>query len=538
MAGTFYKYAERDADSQINWAEVGKGLSDMLAETNKVREQKKDALDTAQRETMKFLSETPNGEDKTARVAALEYAEQASNRMRIAKQQMEQGQMSVKDYTIFRQNLMDNTNLLFNANKAYQEEYNRKMQRSRDGLSSALEPDRMKDAEMFGNWRDTGFFIGPDGTVMAGKMTEKDVDGKKVRSLDQTPGNLRNIDSINQLILGDVDKYDWETKANAFVDALGKNIETTTVLGRIGAQGLSRSIDDITRRTDIIDSDKRILYNFVQSENDKIREIAGTDFDKARLLMDSARIAPNGQPYTLTSDPKEAAKGVNFILKEYDPNTRGIAYKISSAQSTDAEEFIRTQMRAKYNKEEKEDVVGQVSRDESAMQKARAAAAFSGDDDKTPPVASGEITEVGETRNGRRTVTGVSQKLENVVSQEIKGVNNVVTDIGYNGKTGNLEIIGYQAAGKQSEGSREDVQINSFDEDGKLIKTPKTTTTGSDVVKKSNFRSNDKKNAGLLSLIVKKIPNPRTGRNFSNISEAKNYYKAVYEGRTGKKELD
>ena len=530
-----YKYAERDADSQINWAEVGKGLSDMLAETNKVREQKKDALDAAQRETMKFLSETPNGEDKTARVAALEYAEQASNRMRIAKQQMEQGQMSVKDYTIFRQNLMDNTNLLFNANKAYQEEYNRKMQRSRDGLSSALEPDRMKDAEMFGNWRDTGFFIGPDGTVMAGKMTEKDVDGKKVRSLDQTPGNLRNIDSINQLILGDVDKYDWETKANAFVDALGKNIETTTVLGRIGAQGLSRSIDDITRRTDIIDSDKRILYNFVQSENDKIREIAGTDFDKARLLMDSARIAPNGQPYTLTSDPKEAAKGVNFILKEYDPNTRGIAYKISSAQSTDAEEFIRTQMRAKYNKEEKEDVVGQVSRDESAMQKARAANAFSGDDDKTPPVQKGEILEVRETtKDGKRKVTGVSQRLDNVVSQEVKGVNNVVTNIGYNAKTGTLDITGYQTSGKQSEGTKEDVGFQ--DADGTI--TPATKTTGSDVVKKNNFRSNDVRNAGLLSLIVKKIPNPRTGRNFSNISEAKNYYKAVYEGRTGKKELD
>jgi hypothetical protein len=92
--------------------------------------------------------------------------------------------------------------------------------------------------------------------------------------------------------------------------------------------------------------------------------------------MDSARIAPNGQPYTLTSDPKEAAKGVNFILKEYDPNTRGVGYKISAAQSTDAEEFIRTQMRAKYNKEEKDDVVGQVSRDESARQKAAAEAEF------------------------------------------------------------------------------------------------------------------------------------------------------------------
>jgi hypothetical protein len=455
--------------------------------------------------------------------------------MRIAKQQMEQGLMSVKDFTIFRQNLMDNTNLLFNANKVYQEDYAVTMQRKRDGISSALEPDRWKDAEMFGNWRDTGFFIGPDGTVMAGKMIEKEVDGKKVRSLDQTPGKLRNVDAINQLLVGKIDKYDWETKANAFVDALGKNIETKTVLGKIGAQGLSRSIDDITKRKDIIATDKPILYNFIQSENDKIREIAGTDFDKARLLMDSAILAPNNEPYTLTSDPKEAAKGSNFILKEYDPNTRGITYKITKEQSTDAEEFIRTQMRAKYNVEQKDDVVGQVSRDESAMQKARAAAAFSGDDDKTPPVQKGEILEVRETtKDGKRKVTGVSQRLDNVVSQEVKGVNNVVTNIGYNAKTGTLDITGYQTSGKQSEGTKEDVGFQ--DADGTI--TPATKTTGSDVVKKNNFRSNDVRNAGLLSLIVKKIPNPRTGRNFSNISEAKNYYKAVYEGRTGKKELD
>jgi hypothetical protein len=538
MAGTYYKYAERDADSEINWAEVGKGLSDMLAETNKVREEKKTALDDAQRQTMAYLAQTPNGEDASARTAALEYANQAANRMRIAKQQMEQGQMSVKDYTIFRQNLTDNTNLLFNANKAYQEEYARKMQRSRDGLSSALEPDRMKDAEMFGNWRDTGFFIGPNGVVMAGKMTEKDVNGKKVRTLDETPGNLRNIDAINQLILGDVDKYDWEAKANEFVDALGKNVEVTTVLGKIGAQGLSRSLDDITKRKDIIASDKQIMYNFVQSENDKIREIAGTDIDRARILMDSAKIAPNNQPYILTSDPKEAAKGVNYILKEYDPNTRGVVYKISDAQTKDAEEFIRTQMRAKYNKEEKEDVVNQLQLQESSDTKYRAARKYSGQDDKPEPVKRGEILAVRQKGpDGKSVLTGVSQRLENAVSQEVKGVDNVVTDIGYNHKTGTLEIAGYQVAGKESAGTSEKVGFEDT-EDGETIQTPGTMTTGKNVVKKQPFRKNDRNSASLLSIIIKRIPNPETGDYFSDISQAKDYYKREYNNIAGVKRVD
>ena len=42
-----YKYVERDADSQINWAEVGKSLSDVLLETKRVREEKKDVITTS-----------------------------------------------------------------------------------------------------------------------------------------------------------------------------------------------------------------------------------------------------------------------------------------------------------------------------------------------------------------------------------------------------------------------------------------------------------------------------------------------------------
>jgi len=41
---TYYKYAERSAESQVNWAEVGKDMSDMLKEETRIREEKKAAL--------------------------------------------------------------------------------------------------------------------------------------------------------------------------------------------------------------------------------------------------------------------------------------------------------------------------------------------------------------------------------------------------------------------------------------------------------------------------------------------------------------
>jgi hypothetical protein len=366
MAGTFYKYAERDADSQINWAEVGKGLSDMLAETNRVREEKKDALDAAQRETMNYLAETPNGEHIGARESILEYANMGSNQMRIMKQLMEQGQLDVKDYTIFRQNLTDNTNLAFNANKLYQEKYADVMKGVADKKYSQLYADNFAEVEGFGNWKNIGWQIAPNGVVMAGKMIEQEVDGKKVRTLDKTPGSLRSMDYLNQSLVSQVDFYQYEDKVNAWVETLGKEKKTTTMLGNIQKQGKITSVEDITSRKDIDPSTKQVLFTFLQGENDQIDSIVGEPFDAARVLVDSAIFAPNRQQYRSTTSEEDAKKNPEAILKVVDPDTGGFKYVISKEQQKDVNEFVRGQMRAKYNYEEDAQVVGAVARDEES----------------------------------------------------------------------------------------------------------------------------------------------------------------------------
>jgi hypothetical protein len=343
-------------------------MSDMLAETNRVREEKKDALDAAQREAMKYISETPNGEHVGARESILEFSDQVSNRMRIADQLLKSGQINPKQYTIFRQNVLDNTNLAFNANKAYQENYGEIMQRARDGISSGLELNNAEEVEGFGDWRNIGWEIAPNGVIMAGKMTEQDINGKKVRALDKTPGGLRSMDYLNQAILGKIDKYDYESQVNSWVKTLGKEKKTIVQLGKIQKQGKITSVEDITSRKDIDPATKQVLFDFIQAENDIIKQIAGTNLDSARLLYDNAKIAPNGKPYIITTNPTEAKQGVNYILKEVDPDTGGFKYALTNDQKKDAEEFIRTQARAKYNYEEEAQVVGQVSRDEPRPQ--------------------------------------------------------------------------------------------------------------------------------------------------------------------------
>lgn len=360
---SYYKYAERDADSQINWAEVGKSLSDMLAETNRVREEKKAAIDQGIRETMNYLADTPNGEHVGARESIIDYADQASNRMRIAEQLLKSGQMKPKDLITFRQNLTDNTNLAFNANKLYQEKYSDVMQGVRDKKYSQLYADNFAEVEGFGDWRNIGWQIGPNGTVMAGKMVEQEIDGKKVRALDKTPGALRSMDYLNQALVSQIDFYNYEDKVNSWVDTLGKEKTTLITLGRIQKQGSIKSVDDITKRKDIVDADKKIMFDFLTAENDKIATITGNPIDAARVLVDSAIFAPNQKQYSVTTSEKEAKANPEKILKVVDPDTGGFKYVISEQQQQDANEFVRGQMRAKYNYEEDAQIVGAVQRD-------------------------------------------------------------------------------------------------------------------------------------------------------------------------------
>jgi hypothetical protein len=186
---------------------------------------------------------------------------------------------------------------------------------------------------------------------------------------------------------------------------------------------------------------------------------------------------------------------------------------------------------SKLDSETKISTTGQLS--ETEAQKLRAQSRFpkpgAGAEDDTKPVGVGEITIIRSTdESGKKTTTGVSQRLENMIIDEGEGVQNVATDIGYNNKTGALEVKGYQISGKSQQGKKTVVG------EGEV-----TGTRGSTVVKKEKFLKNDINSAPLVSIIVTKIPNPeRPGYNFSNISEAKNYYKRQYQSQTGEKELD
>ena len=120
---TFYKYAERNAQSQINWAEVGRNITDTLREEARIREEKIATIDENTRQLGITIENNPQGEHEGLNQWSLDYASNAQEMRLIQDRLLRSGQLNLRDYTKMRQNLSDGTDGIFSALEEYQTEY-------------------------------------------------------------------------------------------------------------------------------------------------------------------------------------------------------------------------------------------------------------------------------------------------------------------------------------------------------------------------------------------------------------------------------
>ena len=114
MAKTFYGYAERDADSQLNWAKIGKDFSDMLSAEAKKREELKDELDAQTTESSDVLKETPMGNHEGVNTWILDYSGDAQEQLLMLERELKAGRLKPKDFTKQRERLTTGTQQLYN----------------------------------------------------------------------------------------------------------------------------------------------------------------------------------------------------------------------------------------------------------------------------------------------------------------------------------------------------------------------------------------------------------------------------------------
>lgn len=349
---TFYKYAERSAESQVNWAEIGKNMTDMLRDEVALREEKKAAIDEATRKYAEQLSNAPQGEHVGAKEEALRFADQASQYMLQQERLLRSGLLKPKDYMVARQNLVDGTTRSFKAMKEFQAQYGELMERARTDKSSILEIQALEEIQGYGNFRQSGFFIdAPSGKVNVGLKEEQIIDGQKVMGLKD--GSTRGMEYIDGAIYTRIDKFRAREALTPIADSLGVEIQSTLDPATLSKLGSIKSVEDLRNRKDIDPATGQILFDYYTSLRDSVGAVISSPFQKASLLADTLGVK-------VTMDPNEAAKNPDLILKVVDPNTGRAEYQFSDKLEKKAEDWMTQQLLSMVTRKETIDQGGQV----------------------------------------------------------------------------------------------------------------------------------------------------------------------------------
>lgn len=353
---TYYKYAERNADSQVNWAEIGKGVTDMLQAETEIRRQKKAAIDESTRQFQNKLAEAPQGQFQDGNKFTNNFAHDMMAQQLIDTRLLKSGQMKLQDFTLRRQNYIDGTDQLFDLQKLYQDNYKSTMEGIQSGDLQALTGYNMGSVEGFADFSKSKAVINPyTGNINVGIM-KPNAQGVMELTNDVVPVNV-----IKGKILAKIGAFKVDDAMNATISHLGKEkdyiyqLANTSKAGSIvelmGVGALENLEKEHPELKGEMGNYKTIINNF-NSAIDKT--IDGYFSDSYHI---SSVLTQNTDKYhqdSYTYDKNEASDSSKLLLK-INPTSglpildeNGPHYK---EQVQEARDWVKSQLLSKLDRE-------------------------------------------------------------------------------------------------------------------------------------------------------------------------------------------
>jgi hypothetical protein len=344
MAKTYFKYAERDASNYVNWAEVGKKMSDVIDADLKRREQEKAEINKRIDEDFKFLTEAPQGQHEGQTNFILDYAEKVSETMRIQNQLLKDGKLSLKDYNLQRANILRGTEDAFEVAGKWQETYATAKEMQDNGelmnFSSAI----LMTNEKMGDYNSHSLYINPiDGVVSIGERVLMNPDkpyNADMNSPDYNPytsqvvPNENSTQPISQLNNRNdqlLKKLDLDAALNEGTELLADTYQL------LMAEGYNK-VDDIRQHKDYFLGKQDAVNSVVGDKNSMSAVSILTDFateipdgytvwNEETNKVDFIAFDQAGEDFDFTMDPNdprlfdaEGNRNQSLILIVPDPN--------------------------------------------------------------------------------------------------------------------------------------------------------------------------------------------------------------------------
>lgn len=404
---TYYKYADRDASSQVNWAEITTNMVDSLNEAQAIREAKRKAIDDASTELSTTLSEAPQGDHRGLNEFAMTYANNAQQMRLMQDRLLKSGQLKLKDYNIGRANLTEGTTQLFNLGKKYQAAYGERMKNLENGENSLLDADMMARLEGFANFSNHEAYINPtNGQVSVGKLIDKEIGGNTVRTMDRTPGSFTTVQQLNFSLSQEIKKYkldglDAEVAkfAKKYVKTFGPNVSIDDIRQMPGYEDMVN--DMIQSQVQVPNGVGSILKDYVGGYN--------TVFNKEEQDEDSI---------LMIEDPQQPGSG-RMVMD--------VTSDMGKKQKKEAEEFLRRHIEKQLGRKE-------TKTEASASSKASGVKL---EDDTLA------MTNIGDLYFAKTQgeVNAAASFLEGISGNNVKSIQKTKTDIGDSKFDYSIEVV-------------------------------------------------------------------------------------------------
>jgi len=336
---TFYKYQERDLDSQVNYADIGLGISNLVTDQLATRKAKKEAYDDQVRAFNQYLDEHPVGDDVNMTEFTADYASQMQQQMLANQRAFKNGRISERDNVVFMQNVQNGTKTMFDLSTDYQAEYADKMARMKSNdpanKSQYLESFLVQDAEGYGNFKNAKPIIDPK-------------TGLVLMSVKQKDGTYETVSAAN-----------LQTRIKAKYDYFDTDAAATSVEAGIGTEIIS-AIEAASRTkggsiTEI--EDKELKKGFYGALDTQLSSLLVQPLNVSSILTNTLN-----EDYDYTFSREEADKNPKKILLITEPGGNGtpmpdFSTKYGKEQKEKALEYLRQQVIQKIDRKVEKDAI-------------------------------------------------------------------------------------------------------------------------------------------------------------------------------------
>lgn len=346
---TYYKYAERQEDAYVDWSVIGKDISDSLLEEKKFREDKKAQIDEDTRQLGIKIDNSPQGQFQDGNKFTLQYASDAQQARLLQDKLLRSGQLSLRDYTVQRQNLNDGTTQIFDLAKLYQEKYKSRMEAYNKGDIQAMNIANLASVEGFADFSKSQAVINAkDGTVSLAGLEVDPVTGlKKVTS------NIIPVSVLRGKILAEIPTFKVDDAMNKAKAGLGTLVRSTYQNATTAGAGT------ITQLTGPDAISKYPQYaEEIKTFNNAIDKQIGAWFSNSYNI--SSVLTENTGKYnseSFTYDKEEAKADPSKLLLKINPSTQLPTLDESgpnyTAHKKEAEGWVRSSFLAKLDSEVK-----------------------------------------------------------------------------------------------------------------------------------------------------------------------------------------